>query len=144
MKAKKLILCTAVIFVMYVVMDFVFYYYIFPERFLSNALREEPLKLWVILGLLIASFMFPYLYSKMAKGTHKTQEGMKLGFALGVFMYMPLFLIFYGTRDTRPLAAWLTNAAFHVIQFMVFGIVVAHISGIPASAKSKSIEQMPA
>ena len=71
--------------------------------------------------------MFSYLYGEIAKGQHKYREGIKYGLALGIFMYLPLFLIFYATRDTRPLEAWLTNAAFHIIQFGIFGIVVAHI-----------------
>ena len=77
--------------------------------------------------MLIASFMFSYLYNELAKGENKFREGIKYGLALGVFMYLPQFLIFYATRDTRPLEAWLTNAAFHIVQFGIFGIVVAHI-----------------
>ena len=76
------------------------------------------------------------LAEKAAWDFYNQQEGMKLGLSLGIFMYLPLFLIFYGTRDTRPLAAWMTNAAFHIFQFGIFGIVVAHISGTPASASS--------
>lgn len=133
MNSKKLILSTIVIFIMFFSMDFLFYTFLFPEEYLSNAVRAQPLIQWVIMGLLIASFMFSYLFVKLAKGQNKVQEGLKYGFALGIFMYMPLFLIFYATRDTRPLAAWLTNAAFHIIQFGVFGIVVAYIRGTAVS-----------
>lgn len=114
---------------MYAVMDILFYTYVFPEEYISKAVRpeEEQIVPLALLGLLIASFMFSYLYSEMAKGQHKLREGIKYGLALGVFMYLPLFLIFYATRDTRPLEAWLTNAAFHIVQFGIFGIVVAHI-----------------
>lgn len=124
MKAKKIILSTAVVFAMYVVMDVLFYYYIFPERFLSNALIKEPLWYGVVPGLLIASFMFSYLFGEMAKGQNMVQEGIKYGLALGIFMYLPLFLIFYGTRDTRPFASWMTNAAFHIVQFGIVMLMV--------------------
>ncbi len=131
MNTKKLIISTGVIFVMYAVMDILFYTYVFPEKYVSKAVRpeEEQLIPIALLGLLIASFMFSYLYGEMAKGQNKFREGIKYGLALGIFMYLPLFLIFYATRDTRPLEAWLTNAAFHIIQFGIFGIVVAHIRG---------------
>lgn len=110
-------------------MDILFYTYIFPEKYVSKAVRpeEEQLIPIALLGLFIASFMFSYLYGEIAKGQNKFREGIKYGLALGIFMYLPLFLIFYATRDTRPLEAWLTNAAFHIIQFGIFGIVVAHI-----------------
>jgi hypothetical protein len=129
MNTKKLIISTGVIFVMYAIMDILFYTYVFPEEYVSTAVRPEQEQIipLALLGLLIASFMFSYLYSEMAKGQHKFREGIKYGLALGVFMYLPLFLIFYATRDTRPLEAWLTNAAFHIVQFGIFGIVVAHI-----------------
>ena len=131
MNTKRLIISTVVIFGMYVVMDILFYTYVFPEKYVSKAVRpeEEQLVPIALLGLLIASFMFSYLYGEMAKGRNKFGEGIKYGLALGIFMYVPLFLIFYATRDTRPLEAWLTNAAFHIIQFGIFGIVVAHIRG---------------
>lgn len=143
MKAKKIILSTAVVLLMYIVMDVVFYYYIFPERFLSNALREDPLWYGVLPGLLIASFMFSYLFGEMAKGQNKVKEGIKYGLALGIFMYLPLFLIFYGTRDTRPFAAWMTNAAFHIVQFGIFGVVVSYIRGTDTSTEAKSTAQIP-
>jgi uncharacterized membrane protein len=129
MNTKKILISTGVVFVMYVVMDILFYTYVFPEKYLSKALRpeEEQLIPFALLGLLIASFMFSYLYGELAKGQNKFREGIKYGLALGIFMYLPLFLIFYATRDTRPLEAWLTNAAFHIIQFGIFGIVVARI-----------------
>jgi hypothetical protein len=116
---------------MYAVMDMLFYTFIFPKEYTSKAVRpeEEQLIPIALLGLLIASFMFSYLYGEIAKGQNKFREGIKYGLALGIFMYLPLFLIFYATRDTRPLEAWLTNAAFHIIQFGIFGIVVAHIRG---------------
>jgi len=113
-------------------MDFLFYTFLFPEEYISKAVREEPLMQWVFLGLLIASFLFSYLFGEMAKGQNKIQEGLKYGLALGGFMYLPLFLVFYGTRDTRPLAAWLTNAAFHILQFGIFGIIAAYIRGTVA------------
>jgi hypothetical protein len=132
MNTRKLIISTVVIFIMYVIMDFLFYTFLFPKEYISKAIREAPLMQWVFPGILIASFLFSYLFCEMAKGQNKVQEGLKYGLALGAFMYLPLFLIFYGTRDTRPLAAWLTNAAFHIIQFGIFGIVVAYIRGTVA------------
>ncbi|XOV93811.1 MAG: DUF1761 family protein [Bacteroidota bacterium] len=131
MNTKKLITCTVTIWIMYVVMDILFYTYIFPEKYISRAVRpdEEQMISVAILGLLIASFFFSYLYGEMAKGNNKLWEGIKYGLSLGTFMYLPLFLIFYATRDTRPLEAWLTNAAFHIVQFGVFGIVSAFIRG---------------
>ncbi|WP_242091727.1 DUF1761 domain-containing protein [Aestuariivivens sediminicola] len=129
MNTKKLIISSVVIFIMYVIMDILFYTYVFPEKYVSKAVRpeEEQLIPIALLGLFIASCMFSYLYGEIAKGQNKFREGIKYGLALGTFMYLPLFLIFYATRDTRPLEAWLTNAAFHIIQFGIFGIVVAHI-----------------
>ena len=133
MNTKKLIICTVAIFVMYVVMDLVWYDFFFPEQYKPKAssLREEPYIAWALLGLLIASFLFSYLFVKLAKGSKKIQEGVKHGFILGAFMYLPLFFIFYATRDIQPMAGWLINATFHISQFMLFGIVVAHISGLP-------------
>ena len=107
-------------------MDFLFYTFVFPEEYISKAVRAEPLMQWVFLGLLIASFLFSYLFGELAKGQN---QGLKYGLILGGFMYLPLFLVFYGTRDTRPLAAWLTNALFHILQFGVFGMVAAYIRG---------------
>lgn len=131
MSTKKRLISTVAIFALYAIMDILFYTFVFPEEYISSAVRpeEEQLVPVVLLGLFIASLLFSYLYGEMAKGQDKFREGLKYGLALGVFMYLPLFLIFYATRDTRPLEAWLTNAAFHIVQFGLFGIVAAHILG---------------
>jgi hypothetical protein len=142
MTTNKLIISTLAFFVLFCITNLIWYTYFFP--FQDTAAREERLMTAVLPGALIASFMFSYLYGQLAKGGNKVREGFKQGSTLGTFMYLPLFLIFYGTRDTMPLAAWLMNAAFHIIQFGIFGIMVAHIRGKGASAEAKRTKQMPA
>lgn len=41
MNTKKFIISTGVIFVMYAVMDILFYTYVFPEKYISKAVRQE-------------------------------------------------------------------------------------------------------
>ena len=136
MTTKKLIISTVVIFVMYVVMDLVFYN-LFQEKMAGKAdrleLEQEKLLGWIFIGLFLASFLFSYLFDKLSQGQNKLREGIKYVLILGTYMYLPLFLIFYATRDTRPLDAWLINAAFHIIQYGIFGIVVAYIRGYGVS-----------
>ena len=67
---------------MYVLLDFLFYTFLFPEEYISKAVREEPLMQWVFPGLLIASLLFSYLFGEMAKGQNKVQEGLKYGLAV--------------------------------------------------------------
>ena len=66
MNTKKLITSTLIIFILYVLMDFLFYTFVFPEEYISKAARKEPLMQWAFLGLLIASFLFSYLFGEMA------------------------------------------------------------------------------
>ncbi|MCB0602695.1 MAG: DUF1761 family protein [Saprospiraceae bacterium] len=132
MNTKKLIFSTVVIFIMYVLMDLTFYG-LFEEKMAGKADRpaseQNQLLPFIFFGLFLASFLFSYLFDKLSDGEDKIREGTKYRIILGTFMYLPLFLIFYATRDTRPLDAWLINAAFHIIQFGIFGIVVAYIRG---------------
>lgn len=132
MNTKKLIICTVVIFIMYVLMDLAFYG-LFEEKMAGKADRpaseQNQLLPFIFAGLFLASFLFSYLFDKLSEGEDKIREGIKNGIILGTFMYLPLFLVFYGTRDTRPLDAWLINAGFHIIQFGIFGIVVGYIRG---------------
>ena len=142
MTTNKFIISTLAFFVLFCITNLIWYTYFFP--FQDTAAREERLMTAVLPGALIASFMFSYLYGQLAKGGNKVQEGFKQGLTLGTFMYLPLFLIFYGTRDTMPLAAWLMNAAFHIIQFGILGIVIAYIRGTVTSAEAKIEERLPA
>lgn len=140
MNNKKLIISTIVIFIMYCVMDIAFYG-LFQEKMAGKAdrpiLEQNKLLHWVFIGLFLASLMFSYLFDKLSKGQNKFNEGIKYGLLLGTYMYLPLFLIFYATRDTRSLDAWLINAGFHILQFGIFGIVVAYIKGAGVSNASR-------
>ena len=80
MTTKKLIISTVVIFVMYVVMDLVFYN-LFQEKMAGKAdrleLEQEKLLGWIFIGLFLASFLFSYLFDKLSQGQNKLREGIK-------------------------------------------------------------------
>ena len=136
MNTKKLIICTLVVFVMSLLSDII-WYNLMADMLRTFIARDQPLMIWAILSVLIAAFMFCYLYGKISKGSNKTIQGIKHGLILSFTIYVPFSMNYYATSTIYPPSTWIINVSFHIVLFMIIGIVVAHISGIPASANSE-------
>lgn len=78
---------------------------------------------YLILGLLMA-----YLHGRVYRGGQPAVEGMKLGVVIGLLWVFPHELAMAGAHG-EPLSYVLKNAAWHLVEQGVGGIVIALVYG---------------
>lgn len=133
MKTSKLIVGTLVITILMFLMDWLFYGIIWPS--ISGTenpdfMREAPLFMWLVIGMLIFSFMFTYMYPKGIEGGNSVGQGVKYGVLVAFLVFVPMALIRYSLEDFAPLQDWIIDAVYRIVQLGVIGAILALIVGI--------------
>lgn len=134
MGTVKFIICTVVSFVFLFVLDFVWYSVIW------NAGPEgmEPKMEWMVVGYLIFSLAFCYMYPKGVESSNPTTEGLRFGVLVALLAMVSQAFMWLAMPDMlvepESLGTTIMNSAFHIVQIGTLGVVVAFLSG--ASDKS--------
>jgi hypothetical protein len=93
--------------------------------------REMPEFVWLVLGLLIYSVAFVHIYGKGAGSDSKVNEGMRFGVWATLLAWAPMGLIWYALLDFAPISEYLVDIVYRLLQMIIVGILVAHLTGIP-------------
>jgi hypothetical protein len=128
MRTQKLLLGTLLSAVFIYFIDYIWYVLLMGNFFTSSVIdREMPLFLYLIVGIVIFSFTFCYMYPKGVEGTNKTQQGMRYGVLVAFLVFVPMAFIMYSLEDRAPLSEYMVDALYRVVLMAVLGIMVAYI-----------------
>ena len=134
MNLGKLAIGAVVSTIFIFLLDYVWYMVLMKDYFtMSPDAREQPMFLWLIIGLLIFSVAFVYIYIKGAEGGTPVQQGMRFGVWAALFMWVPMNLIWYALTSTAPLNEYLVDSVYRIVQMVVLGIIVAYVTGVPGT-----------
>ena len=133
MNTTKLIICTLVSFVFIFLTEYLWY------GMLGNGGGSEdmwPIWHWMIIGYLLFSLVFCYMYPKGVEGGAASQEGLKYGILIALlvqvsaglgWLALPELLV----ESAQPtIGGFVKNSAFHIVQMGILGVVVAYLSGV--------------
>ena len=92
----------------------------------------------IVIGYLVLAFIMSYIYPLGYKGGPFVKEGLRFGVILGLLYTLPGAFIYAGVYK-MPLAANILDAAYHLVEMGVGGIIMAKIYG-GESASSEGTE----
>jgi hypothetical protein len=101
----------------------------------TGVMKEEPDMMVVVLGSLIAGFIFSTIYSKWARGSHSLTHGAQFGFWIGLLIGFGDRLIEYGVANVLDLNGTIVNGIVYVVFFIIMGILASLVYGKTKSAK---------
>ncbi len=101
---------------------------------------EEPLMHWIILGYVILGLLMAYIYPKGFAGGGSVGEGLRFGAIVGLLWVLPHAVILHGVYYGATGKLILIDAAWHVVEQGVGGIVIALIYGSSAAGQSAGAE----
>jgi len=93
--------------------------------------RPEPLMMWLILGVLVYSVAFVYIYTKGAGGGTPIGEGTRFGLWATFLAWIPMGFAWYALTNLAPMEEYLVDMAYRLVLSVGMGIVVAYVTGIP-------------
>ena len=112
------------------------------ESFKDPFVKTVPDLIPLAIGIIIASAIFTAIYVYFARRPQtshinqeirsRTSKGAIYGFAMGLFLFAPATIIDFAVLENVNLTNHIIAAGFHVVQFVVAGILIAHILGKPA------------
>ena len=141
MNAQKLLLGTLASAILIFGLDYVAYTMLLKDMFtrVAGFHRDMPDMLWMIIGLIVFAAVFTYMYAQGANdnGT-RTQQGMRYGILVGLLIGIGMNLVWYSIQLADPVSSYLIDGVYTIVKFAVVGIVVAHVTGIPAAARGKA------
>jgi len=111
----------------------------------ANVLRgpEDFSMLLIIIGYLVLAFILAALYPRGYKGNGSPiSQGLRFGLWMGLLWALPTALIESGSYQF-PLGARLLDAAYHIVEFIIAGLVISWVYGhietataVPAASAS--------
>ncbi len=129
MKTQKLLICTLVAAVIIFVVDYLFYAVLMADFFSSSHMRETPNFGMLILGILVFSFFFCYIYPHGVEGDNQVMQGLRYGVTIALFTVVSFGLIQYAVFDVAPFNEYLVDMIYKIVQLGIVGIVVATLVG---------------
>lgn len=127
---KKLLLSTLSYALITMAIAFPWHFTIFKDLYHSFGIynRAEPIIPLGFLSMLIQGLILGYLYPKFYKDGSHLREGLRFGLVMGAFLYSVSTLANAAKIDVSPMSTWLgIQAAFHLIQFAICGVVIGFI-----------------
>ncbi len=97
---------------------------------------EEPLMRWIILGYVILGLLMAYIYPKGFSGGGAVSEGLRFGAIVGLLWVLPHAVILHGVYYGATGRLILIDAAWHMVEQGIGGIVIALIYGLSARTES--------
>lgn len=101
----------------------------------TGVMKEEPDMVVVVLGSLIAGFIFSTIYSKWARGSHSLSHGAQFGILVGLLIGFGDRLIEYGVANILDLNGTIVNGIIYIVFFIIMGILASLVYG---KVKAKS------
>lgn len=133
MNTTKLIICTLVSFVFIFLTEYLWY------GMMGNGGGPEgmmPIWHWMILGYLLFSLVFCYMYPKGVEGGTAMQEGLKYGILIALLVQVSAGLGWLALPEllaesaAPTIGGFVKNSAFHIVQMGILGIIIGNLSGV--------------
>ncbi|HSA59216.1 MAG TPA: DUF1761 domain-containing protein [bacterium] len=130
--AKKVILgtiaYTAVTFILGATWHFVLFKDLYA--FLGAYNRHEPIIPLGFISMFLQGMILSFLFQYVRRGTAPIREGLLFSYIMGLFMYTLTTIAFAAKTVVSSLTAWFAiQAAFHLIQFTLVGLLLGVIFG---------------
>ena len=90
--------------------------------------REETNVPFVVLGVLVLTFLMALIYPIGYKGGSPIKEGLRFGALIGLIWIFPMSLVMHGVW-TYPLTSVIVDSAWHVVEQGVAGLIIGLIYG---------------
>ncbi len=134
MKPEKLVLAVVVAAVFMFLMDWIWYGMLMKDYFsVMPGAKPMPDMMWLILGIVIFSFAFVSIYAKGVSGGTPVGEGARYGLWITLLVFVPMGFIYYSMLTYAPLTEYLVDMVYRAIQLVIMGILVAYVTGLPAT-----------
>jgi len=95
----------------------------------TGVMKEAPDMIVVVLGSLIAGFLFSTIYSKWARGSHSLSHGAQFGVLIGLLIGFGDRLIEYGVANILDLNGTIVNGITYIMFFIIMGILASLVYG---------------
>lgn len=95
----------------------------------TGVMKAEPDMMVVVLGSLIAGFVFSTIYSKWARGSHSLSHGAQFGLWIGLLIGFGDRLIEYGVANILDLNGTIVNGVIYIVFFIVMGVLASLVYG---------------
>lgn len=76
---------------------------------------------FIILGIMVESYLLSLLYGNWAKGNYNLQSGFKFGALLGLFVGLGINMVMLGTMELLDIQGTLVDAVWNLVYFGVAG-----------------------
>ena len=76
---------------------------------------------------ILCAFLAALMFSLLLPGDVSVANGLMLGFVVGVFFVAMSFGINYAFAQ-RSMTLWMIDAGYHIIQFCLYGVIIAALS----------------
>ena len=133
MLSKRFFISVAVIFVLWMALDFVIHGPLLEQHYysLQNLYRtpEEAENYFgfMLVAHLLMSIGFVWIYRKGVEQKPFLGQGVRYGIAVAVLMTIPTFLIYYAVMPL-PAAMVLKQIVFSTIEVIILGVAVAWLN----------------
>ena len=136
MKIQKLAIAAVVSTVFLWLIDYLWYVVLMADKMtpIPNA-RPMPDMMILVLSYLIFSVAFVYIYGKGAEEGTKVSQGMKYGIWVTLLVSLSMGLMWYSLTTSPPLSQHLTEAVYGLVKYIILGILVAYLTGIPGGTR---------
>ena len=91
--------------------------------------RDVPLTRITVLGYVLLAMLMAYLYPKGYAGSEPLAEGLRFGAVMGVLSTLPRSLILYGIEGGHTGTLVIVDAAWHIAEQGLGGLVIALLYG---------------
>jgi hypothetical protein len=141
MKIQKLAIAAVVSTAFIFLLDYVWYMVLMKDFFtpMPNQ-KAQPDFMWLILGILIYSFAFVYLYTKTAGNGSMVNEGVKFGLWASLLAWVSMGFIWYSLLDGASMSEMMVDTVYRIVQMVILGIIVAYLTGVPGGMRGKGAD----
>ena len=144
MNTTKLFVSSIVVALVIFLLNFIWYMYLFPGSMMAEGISKDPPDyMWLLIGHLVLGFLFTLIYPMMVGSESKVSEGLKYGTLIGLIVFLPAAFIGYATMDLGGMGVWIIDAIGNVVKFVIAGIVLAFVSGIPGGIPDRGPGKEP-
>ncbi|QQS29112.1 MAG: DUF2177 family protein [Sphingobacteriales bacterium] len=124
----KFLLAVVSVLVFVFIVDSVFYGFLMKDFFANVPCQNpEPDMIYLIIGLIIYSFAFTYLFSKSGFGGSKIESGAMFGAVVGLMSGIGLNLIWLATTEGFTITMALVDGVYRVVVLAAAGIVASYV-----------------
>lgn len=124
---KQFIITTLCYLIPTMILGMVWHFSLFPQIYENLGIynRKEPIIPLGLTSMLIQAFIIAYLYSFYRRGENSIRNAVEFCLLMGLFLFSVSTLANAAKIEVTSMQIWLLiQAAFHLIQFLVAGVLI--------------------